>query len=120
MPHLTLEYTANCVLLKPASELFSKLHTLLEHYAKADLMSCKGRLHKVEDFYIGANLEKRAFVHLDIRLIEGRTKQTLQEVGQKTLECMQTCFGPQHDGIVLEFSVEFNELSKDTYQKSSL
>jgi 5-carboxymethyl-2-hydroxymuconate isomerase len=117
MPHLTLEYTANLSGTPPTPDLLLALHHLLKTVAGIRLENCKSRWREVEDWVVGPGDPDAAFVHLDMRFLEGKPLEIQQALGETALEVLASHFGPEPPGIDLQITVEVREIRKATYFK---
>lgn len=117
MPHLTLEYTANLEHASPTPELMLAIHHLLNATAGIRVENCKSRWRRVEDWVVGDGEGPSAFVHLDLRFLEGRPLEIQQAVGEGALEALRTHFMPAPPGVELQITVEVGEIRKNTYFK---
>lgn len=117
MPHLTLEYTANLAGTPPTPELLLSLHRVLESEAGIRIQNCKSRFLELKDWVVGAKEPHSAFVHLDIRFLEGRTLELQQALGERALEVLKSHFLPEPDGVELQITVDVGEIRKATYFK---
>jgi 5-carboxymethyl-2-hydroxymuconate isomerase len=66
---------------------------------------------------VGDGAGESAFVHLDIRLLEGRPVEALQEVGKGTMEILASHFLPPVSGADTQITVEIQEIRRDAYFK---
>lgn len=117
MPHLTLEYTANLAHRAPDRSLFLKLHRALESVAGIRIGNCKSRMREVDPWVVGDGEGASAFVHLDIRLLEGRPQEVRRAVGARALEILRAHFTPPPEGAALQITVEVQEIVAATYFK---
>ncbi|MFO8175609.1 MAG: hypothetical protein R6T96_15080 [Longimicrobiales bacterium] len=129
MPHLTLEYTANLAHSAPSRALLLSIHHLLNATAGIRVENCKSRWHRVEDWVAGSGEGDSAFVHLDLRFLEGRSLDLQQAVGEGALEILRSHFlpGPREVGpegrdggvsaVDLQITVEVGEIREATYFK---
>ncbi len=117
MPHLTLEFTSNLSGTPPTPELFLNLHRLLETVAGIRPENCKSRWREVEGWVVGSGDPASAFVHLDLRFLEGRALEIQQAIGQGVLEMLKAHFLPEPEGLDLQITVEVQEIRKATYFK---
>ncbi|MGW8268390.1 MAG: 5-carboxymethyl-2-hydroxymuconate Delta-isomerase [Longimicrobiales bacterium] len=117
MPHLTVEYTANLGSTPPTPELFLNLHALLNTVAGIRPENCKSRWREVEEWVVGFGDTSSAFVHLDLRFLEGRPLDVQQAVGEGALEILKAHFLPEPPGLELQITVEVQEIRKATYFK---
>ncbi|MBM3193622.1 MAG: hypothetical protein FJZ59_05265 [Chlamydiae bacterium] len=120
MPHLRLEYSGNIDIkesdLKP---LFSKLHETLVTKAGAQLFRCQARAICCNNFFIGDGDKNRAFINLQLFLLEGRTPVQLQETGGELLKTLQDEFKDLLIHFSAQISVHINEIPADRSYKSN-
>lgn len=117
MPHLILEYSKNLREERNFSPLFAKLHQILHTVAKAAIESCKSRAVEYSLYQVGDGNEKKAFIHLEMRLAENRTDQVKQEAGKQALLVLQEYFIKSLKELDLQITVECTEFSRDFYFK---
>ncbi len=117
MPHITLEYTANLSDNPPHRELLLALHGLLETTAGIRPANCKSRWRRVDDWVVGTGTNESAFVHLDLRFLEGRSEKVITEVSRGALEILIGHFHPPAPGLDLQITVEVGEILKARYFK---
>jgi 5-carboxymethyl-2-hydroxymuconate isomerase len=117
VPHLTLEYTSNLAREAPTSELLLQLHRLLESAAGVPVGNCKSRWRKLEEWAVGDGGVESAFVHLDIRLLEGRAPEVLSETGRSVLDILKSHFLPGPQGREVQITIEIQEIRRDAYFK---
>lgn len=117
MPHLTLEYTANLEDRAPDAQLLLSLHGLLKDVAGIKIENCKSRWRRVDNWVAGTGEEESAFVHLNLRFLEGRRLNLQQAVGAGAIDILRTHFTPVPIGLDLQITVEIEEIRKSTYFK---
>ncbi|MGD2120676.1 MAG: 5-carboxymethyl-2-hydroxymuconate isomerase [Gemmatimonadota bacterium] len=119
MPHLTLEYTANLDPWAADPGVLISLHRLLEA-AGIKIENCKSRWRMVEEWVTGDGEGESAFVHLDIRFLEGRMPDVKQAIGHGAVELLQDHFQPALDntpGLDLQITVEIQDIQRAAYFK---
>ena len=72
MPHLVLEYSANVDCPPDLPVLFGWFHEVLAETGGIRHDNCESRARPADPFLVGSGSESDAFVHLDIRFLEGR------------------------------------------------
>lgn len=112
MPHLTLEYSKNVCEHQKLDTLFEKCHALMVEILPTELASCKSKALEYKNYYIGDGNTKNAFVHLDLKLLTGRTEETLHALSQRLLQCLSEHFAESFKTLNLQISLEITELSK--------
>jgi len=117
MPHLTLEYTSNLKEKSPDAGLLLHLHHVIESVAGVRIGNCKSRWREVDRWVVGAGEGESAFVHLDIRLFEGRPEEVRRAVGATALDVLKRHFLPAPPGVELQITVEVLEIRKALYFK---
>jgi 5-carboxymethyl-2-hydroxymuconate isomerase len=117
MPHLTLEYTSNLAGTPPTPELLLSVHGLLNAVAGIRLENCKSRWREVKEWVVGAGDSPSAFVHLEIRFLEGRGLEVQQAVGEGAMGILKDHFLSTREGLDLQITVEVQEIRKATYFK---
>ena len=116
MPHLTLEYTKNLESEMSFDDLFPRLHQALVDVAAIPIGNCKSRARRLDNYYIAGGGPQHAFVHLAIRLMEGRSVELKRNIGRGCLEVLQElCCSPA--GLELQITVEIQDIERTTYFK---
>jgi len=116
MPHLTLEYTENVQPEVAFDDLFARLHQVLVNVGAIAIGNCKSRARCLDIYYIGDGEPQHAFVHLVIRLIEGRSVELKRQIGRECLEVLEEFFTPS-PGLELQTTVEIQDIERTTYLK---
>ena len=120
MPHLTLEYTANLEEKAPSPELLVGIHRILKSVGKIKIENCKSRWRMVEEWVTGDGEGESAFVHLDIRFLEGRTPEVKHSIGEGTVELLHDHFHhavERFHALELQITVEIQDIRRAAYFK---
>ncbi len=117
MPHLTLEYSGNIKQQIRAHELFPKVHEVLVRLGPTKVEHCKSRAMRRDDYFIGDGGPRHAFVHLDVRLLSGRSLETKQGIGQQILKLLKGHFAPSLTELDLQITVEVRDIDRQVYFK---
>lgn len=117
MPHITLEYTSNINQEIRTSELFGLLYELVSNVGDVAIENCKGRVIEREDYHIGSGGEQKAFVHLCIRMLAGRSNELKSELGRETLKLLKEHFAPATSAMDLQITVEIQDIAREAYFK---
>jgi 5-carboxymethyl-2-hydroxymuconate isomerase len=111
MPHLKLEYSSNISISeKNLNLLFLRLHEILVKEADAELFRCQSRAVCYENYCVGDGEKSRAFVYLQVILLEGRTSHQLNKVGNELLKTMQDEFKDLLLRHNAQISIHLNEI----------
>jgi len=118
MPHTILEYSDNLLDPPDFQPLWARLHPALVATAHCRLQDIKSRAYRCETFRMGDGDPGNAFVHLTIRLLEGRDPETLAEVGRAALEVLTASFPRTLAGGRCDLTVELAGMRRDSYFKA--
>ncbi|OMG56169.1 5-carboxymethyl-2-hydroxymuconate isomerase [Azonexus hydrophilus] len=116
MPHLTLEYTANLASFDPTRALAAINAAMFDsgQFSEPDI---KSRAIAVGNFQVGILQNPRAFVHLRIALLSGRSSAERKELADAALAALgELILAPR--GMEIQLSVETSELDRDSYAKT--
>ena len=120
MPHTILEYSANVPDAPDLQRLWASLHPVLVETAHCRLQDIKSRATRCESFRMGDGDPGNAFVHLTIRLLEGRDAETLGRIGQATLAVLAASFPLTLAGGRGDLTVELAGMRRDSYFKAKV
>jgi 5-carboxymethyl-2-hydroxymuconate isomerase len=114
MPHLRLEHTPNVRARVAPHDLFGRLHRILAEVAAADVRNCKSRAVELAPFLVGESHDD-GFVHLDVRILAGRTQPVKAELGRRLLEAVGEAYGSGAGSV--QVTVEIHDIPRDHYFK---
>lgn len=117
VPQIVLEYSSNLPAVVDFNRLFSEVHRSLQDIAGIRLDNCKSRAWKAEDYFIGNGEANNAFVHLQIRIIEGRTPAVKQAIGERCLKILKQLYSASIAVMALQITVEVDDLQREFYFK---
>ncbi|MGE8151465.1 5-carboxymethyl-2-hydroxymuconate Delta-isomerase [Pseudomonas vancouverensis] len=119
MPHLHMEYTANLPELNADVALIRLNNTLVASGQFAAEFDIKSRAIKVETFKVGTALAERAFVHVKLALLSGRSAQVKTQLSESLLTVVQDlCEWPA--GIEVQLCVEILDIDRESYTKTAI
>lgn len=118
MPHVTLEYTNNLDNFDPARALGALNEVLFDSglFGETDI---KSRAVALTTFRTGVNGARRAFVHVRIALLSGRTSEARKALAEAALAALQGEIDDQ-PGTEVQLSVETVDLDRPSYAKAVL
>ena len=119
MPHLFIEYTDNLTGLNERDVMRELATAVCDHPCVADEADVKARIARLSSFHIGTQPEQRGFVHVQLRLLAGRTEQAKKELSDSLGAVLRRTV-PQPAGVMVQLSVEVADMDKPSYFKSRL
>lgn len=134
MPHLTLEYSANLATLAPTFNPAAALAAINRAafasglFGEADI---KSRALACEQFCIGVEAAPRAFAHLRVALLSGRSGEERRQLAAQLLAALKTTVDGENEqnsgqdsapasGSEIQLSVETCDLDRPSYAKDVL
>lgn len=117
MPHLTLEYSSNLNEEINYQELFHQLHQVLNEVGNISLGNFKSRAIRREQFVVGHGNIEDAFVHLEMRLLEGKSATLKEVLGQECMLILKEYFKVQLTEFALQITVDIVDMPRDNYFK---
>ena len=119
MPHLHMEYTANLTDLNADVALMRLNNTLVGSGQFSAEFDIKSRAVKVETFKVGTALAERAFVHVKLALLSGRSSEIKKQLSESLLAVVQDlCEWPS--SIEVQLCVEILDIDRDSYSKTAI
>lgn len=117
MPHLVIEHTANLERFEPAEALRAANRALLESglFAEPDI---KSRTVCREHFRVGEGDPGRAFVHVRIALLSGRSDEQRKSLAHSVMTALLP--HASATGLAVQLSVETVEIHAASYAKTTL
>ena len=116
MPQIRLEYTNNLDPTPHLGSLLDRIHAAINTIAGVNLDNCKSRVQVVDQFRIADGAADHAFVHLEVRLLEGRDA-VKQELGNACLELLEAAFDVTRNDRRVQATVEISDIFRDEYFK---
>jgi 5-carboxymethyl-2-hydroxymuconate isomerase len=116
MPHTILEYSDN-TLPVDLQAFWGRLHPLLVEVAGVRLLDIKSRAYRCQDYRMAGGGDAYAFVHLTIRLLEGRDAEALGRIGRAAMELLQETFADTLARRRCDLTIELAGMRRDSYFK---
>lgn len=110
MPQLTLEFTSNIIEKNDMPNLFEKCHAVLTAMLPTEIEHCKSRAMECNNFYIGEGYQTNAFIHLTLKVMPGRSAQTLENVAAALMQINKDHFIKSLEKLKLQITLELHEL----------
>ena len=119
MPQLILEYSSNVIEKNNLNNLFQECHSLLEKMLPTDISSCKSRSIERQNYYVGNGEPNNAFVHISLKIMPGRTPDTLKDIGDNIMAILKRYFEKSFENLNLQVTLEIMELQKTYFKVAS-
>ena len=116
MPQLSIEYSANLGDAFDAPAFARALHEKLVAHADAELANCKTRIVKLQDFLIGDGAPENGMVHVDMRILPGRSEDQKRSLGEAVILALDKSASGAA-GFDIQLTVEVGELDGANYHK---
>jgi 5-carboxymethyl-2-hydroxymuconate isomerase len=111
MPQLTLEYTSN--LEFPVQPLLARIHEALAATGAIRIQGLKSRAVRHADYRIGDGNPEYAFVHVDVRIRQGRPIEVQREAAARVMAILEEAFAERRAKGFLSLSVDVQEMRND-------
>ncbi|AGZ36470.1 5-carboxymethyl-2-hydroxymuconate isomerase [Pseudomonas sp. SWI6] len=119
MPHLNLEYSDNLRELNVDTLLLRLNHALVGSGQFADERDIKSRAQAFARYRVGTAPGERAFAHVRLAILDGRSPQVKAQLSASLLEVLRDAI-PQHPGLDLQLCVEVLDIERVPYAKLHL
>lgn len=116
MPQITLEYSNNLG-ASQAQALLQKIHAMLHSQLGTEVNNCKSRVICYDHFMIGDGGEGRAFVHLSVLILAGRSPDQKDQCGKELLELLKLHYHTDLIKMNLQITVHLGEMERSDYFK---
>jgi 5-carboxymethyl-2-hydroxymuconate isomerase len=116
MPQLLLEMSSNVKEQENINHLLQACHAILADRLPTDLASCKSRAIIYDTYCVGDGNSNNALVNLTIKILTGRTQETLTSIGNSIMAILKNYFIKSLQELNLQITIEISELPQ-TYLK---
>jgi 5-carboxymethyl-2-hydroxymuconate isomerase len=115
VPQISIEYSANLSGFD-ARAFARRVHDHVVATIDTQLANCKTRLVKLDDVVIGDGAETNAMIHVDLRILSGRSDDEKRRLGERVMaELGAAAADPA--GLDLQLTVEVRDLDSANYHK---
>ncbi len=119
MPHLNLEYSDNLRDLKVDILLMRLNHALVGSGQFADEADIKSRAEAFKHFRVGTAPGERAFAHVRLAILSGRSPEVKAQLTGNLLEVLREAI-PEQPGLDIQLCVEVLDIDREPYAKARL
>lgn len=117
MPQIILQFTENIKSSSGYNELFSEVHQAINTITGIKIENCKSRVIQLEDFFIGIGGSNNGFIHMEIKILEGRNNEIKSALGKSVLQILRRYFIENIELLNLQITVEILDIQKNCYYK---
>lgn len=117
MPQITLEHTANILDTLDFKTVLLAIHQTVHDVTGVNIENCKSRARQLEYYLVGSGGSEKAFVGVDLYLLEGRSDDIKRALGQAVLDLLTTFFPQSIAKLDLQITVKVDDICKDYYFK---
>ncbi|WP_422416953.1 5-carboxymethyl-2-hydroxymuconate Delta-isomerase [Pseudomonas sp. GZD-222] len=119
MPHLHVEYSDNLGELDVDRLLLRLNHALVGSGQFADELDIKSRAVALASYRVGTALSERAFAHIKLAILSGRSPEVKRQLSASLLEVLKEAI-PSVAGLDIQLCVEVLDIDRDSYSKIHL
>lgn len=119
MPHLHVEYSDNLRDLDVDRLLLRLNHALVGSGQFADELDIKSRAVALASFRVGIAPLARAFAHVKLAILSGRSAEVKRQLSASLLEVLKEAI-PARAGLDVQLCVEVLDIDRDSYSKVHL
>lgn len=119
MPHLNLEYSDNLRELNVDVLLLRLNHALVGSGQFADEADIKSRAEAFSQYRVGTAPGERAFAHVRLAILSGRSSEVKQQLSNGLLEVLREAI-PAKAGVDIQLCVEVLDIDREPYAKARL
>ena len=118
MPQITVEYTNNLVQLA-SSEVLLNINQAVLASGQFEETDIKSRLLALNDFLVGTQKNNRAFVHVKVAILSGRSIEIKKQLSESVFQALKaSCTWP--NDIDVQWCVEILDIERESYTKVKL
>lgn len=119
MPHLYVEYTENLTGLDERQLLTALNAVVCAHPSVLDEADVKARIARLSQFVVGTQPEQRGFVHVQLRMMSGRSEAAKKEISDAMAAVLRRLV-PHPAGLMVQLSAELVDMDRPSYYKDRL
>ncbi len=120
MPHVMVEYSANLDNSMDVQGLLNALHQAMIDSGQAPLEGIRTRAMRREHFCVADRNPDNAFVHIIVRMREGRPKEAYQKVADMLMAAAETSLEQTLKKHPMQLALEMHEITQLTLRRDTL
>lgn len=118
MPQIAVEYSANLADQIDLRRFALDLHAVTVELTGTDLESCKTRLNRIDKVLIGDGASHHAMLHIEVRLLSGRSSEIKAALGKRALDLAVAALGARAGHLEVQLTALVSDLEANQYHKS--
>lgn len=122
MPHLIIEHSAN-IKKNSVRTLETEIQNIMQaHEGNFDADQCKCRSFAFDDYFVGkSDQSTSSFIHITLKALSGRSLEVRKSLLEKIATFTNKFFLDLNIPTKrCDISIDFVEMERETYQKTSL
>jgi 5-carboxymethyl-2-hydroxymuconate isomerase len=122
MPHIILEHSPN-FLSDYILDIGQEIRDLMSEIKSASFDADQFKIRSIayQNFVVGLTQDDSSFLHISIKILEGRSKEILVELANKVNELVSLSHQKNfNDKIRFDFSVDIIEMNRNCYRKFTI
>lgn len=119
MPHLILEYSDNILEDFKPEDFFAPIHHILSTDGPYLIENLKSRSVRHSDYFVMDGYEGKAFIHLNLSVLDGRDPGIFTKLGPIILAYLERYFSVSRSKLACSVSFQIMENPRLMYFKSA-
>jgi 5-carboxymethyl-2-hydroxymuconate isomerase len=120
MPHVMVEYSGNLDNSMDVQGLLNALHQAMIDSGHAPLEGIRTRAMRREHFCVADRNPDNAFVHIIVRMREGRPKEAYQNVAEMLMAAAEKSLDAALKKHPMQLALEMHEITQLTLRRDTL
>jgi 5-carboxymethyl-2-hydroxymuconate isomerase len=120
MPHIIVEYTSNLDNSMDVQGLCNALHQAMLDSGHAPLEGVRTRAARREHYCVADRNPNNAFVHIIVRMREGRPKEAYQKVGEMVMAAAEKSLEKTLQKHPMQLALEMHEITQLTFRRDTI
>ena len=117
MPHCIIEHSDNIKDSTSWATIFKELHKILVDTGEIKESDIKSRAIEHKNFYIGNGNMNKAFITLNIQLLDGRSDEFKKELAQSALILLNKYFEKTFKELHTSITVQISDIHRKSYSR---
>lgn len=120
MPHIIVEYSSNLDKSMDVPALLNALHQAMIDTGSAPLEGIRTRAERREHYCVADRNPDNAYVHIVVRMREGRPKEVYQKVAEMLMAAAEKSLEQTLQKHPMQLALEMHEITQLTLRRDTL